>query len=167
VIVFDASTLILIAKIDLLDTLLRGIEMRAAIPRAVENECCGPRKSFDSLVIRRVLDESRIEAIAVRDRKLVAKIRDDFNLGLGESEAISLAYREKAALIGIDDQSGINACKFLGVPFTTALGFLVRSYEKGLIDQQDALLRLADLGKHGWYRNSFIEDAKRRLELKR
>ena len=39
--VFDSSTLILTAKIELLDAFLKDIGMEIAIPRAVEDECCG------------------------------------------------------------------------------------------------------------------------------
>jgi predicted nucleic acid-binding protein len=163
-IVFDASTLILIAKIDLLEVSLRGIGMEAAIPQAVEAECCGARKSYDSLTIRKALDDSRIKIIPAKDRKLVAKLRDDFSLGKGECEAIAVALREKASLVGIDDREGINACKLIGIPFTTAIAILVRSYEKRLLGQSEALAMLTALAKHAWYRTSFLDDARRRLE---
>jgi predicted nucleic acid-binding protein len=42
-------------------------------------------------------------------------------LGKGEAEAIALALKEKAELLGIDDKNGINACKLLGIRFTTAV----------------------------------------------
>ena len=64
----------------------------------------------------------------------------------------------------MDDKGGINACKLLGISFTTAMGILVRSREKDLIDRSDALAKLASLGKHGRYKNSIIEDARMRLE---
>lgn len=41
------------------------------------------------------------------------------SLGKGEAEAI-------------DDKNGINACKLLGIAFTTAIGTLVRSREKSV-----------------------------------
>jgi len=43
-------------------------------------------------------------------------------LGKGEAEAISLALDEKAQIVGIDDKNGIDACKVLGIAFTTAVG---------------------------------------------
>jgi hypothetical protein len=51
-----------------------------------------------------------------------------------------------------------------GIPFTTAVGILVRSRQKGLIDRSDALVKLSALAKYGWYRNTILEDAKLRLE---
>jgi len=162
--IFDSSTLILIAKIELLDAFLKDIGMEIAIPKAVEDECCGGKKTLDSLIIRKALDESRIKVKSVRNRKLVAKLEEDFSMGRGESEAIALALQEKALLVGIDDRNGMNACKLAGIPFTTAVGILVRSREKGLIGRGDALAKLSVLAKFGWYRNDLLEDARLRLE---
>ena len=82
----------------------------------------------------------------------------------GESEAIALALQESALLVGIDDKQGINACKLLGIPFTTAVAILLRSCEKGVIKRTDALNRLAALVRYGRYRISILEDTKRQLE---
>ena len=88
----------------------------------------------------------------------------DFNLGRGEAEAIALAMKEKAQLLGIDDKNGINASKLLGIPFTTAVGILVRSREKGLLDRADALAKLAALAQYGRYKHAIVEDARRKME---
>ena len=162
--IFDSSTLILIAKVELLDAFLNDIGMEIAIPQAVEDECCGGKKTLDALFIRKALDESRIKVRSVRNRKLVAKLEEDFSMGRGESEAIAIAMQEEALLVGIDDKNGMNACKLAGIPFTTAAGILVRSCEKGLIGRGDALAKLSALAKFGWYRNDLLEDARLRLE---
>jgi predicted nucleic acid-binding protein len=165
-IVFDASTLILIAKADLLDLFLADIKLEAAIPIEVGKECCGVKKSLDALMIQKALDESRLRVIAVKNRKLVVKLQGDFGLGRGEAEAIVLALAEKAQVLGIDDKNGINACKLLGIAFTTAIGILVRSREKGLLTSSEALTKLTTLAKHGRYRKSILEDARRKLETR-
>ena len=59
--IFDASTLILTAKIELLDLFLKEIGMEVAIPRAVEEEC-GGKKTLDALMIQKAVDESRIRS---------------------------------------------------------------------------------------------------------
>jgi predicted nucleic acid-binding protein len=161
--VFDASTLILIAKTETLDPFLRGVELEVAIPLEVEKECCSVKKSLDALMIRKALDESRIRVIAVKDRKLVTKLQGDFGLGRGEAEAIVLALAEKAQVLGIDDKNGINACKLLGVAFTTAIGILVRMREKRLFTTNESLVKLEGLAKHGRYKGSILEDARRKL----
>jgi predicted nucleic acid-binding protein len=163
-IVFDASTLILIAKIEILGYFLDSSELQVCIPREVAQECCAVKHSFDALLIHNAIDESKIMVAAVRDRKLGVKLRRDFSLGLGEAEAIALAHSERAVLVGIDDKNGINACKLLAIPFTTAIGILIRMREKELLTTEEALVKLTQLGQQGRYKRSILEDPKRRLE---
>src|ERR1700688_1851918 len=144
-IVLDASTLILITKIDLLDSFLASVGRKVAVPGEVARECCGVKKTLDALMIQKALDESRINVIVVKNKKLIARLSSDFSLGKGEAEAIALAVKGEAELIGIDDKCGINACKLLGIEFTTALGILIRSCEKGLIQRGSALAKLGEL----------------------
>lgn len=162
-IVFDASTLILISKIELLGVFLEEIGMEVAIPKEIESECCGNKATLDALMIQRALDESKIKVHGVRSKKLVAKLQLDFNMGKGEAEAITLALEKKALLVGIDDKNGINACKLLNLAFTTAIGILVRSHEKGLIDHDTAIAKFGTLASYGRYKSSILEDARRRL----
>ncbi len=165
--VFDASTLILIAKVELLDLLLAGSKLEVAVPGEVARECCGAKKTLDAVMIQRALDEARIKVKVVKNKKLVAKLQADFTLGKGEAEAIALALQEEAQLVGIDDKNGINACKLLGMGFTTALAILVRSHGKGLLDRNDALAKLAGLAGYGRYKDLIVEDARLKLETKK
>ena len=163
-IVFDASTLILIAKAELLDLFLAEAGVPVAIPVEVARECCGFKRALDALMIQKALDESLIKTVVVKNRRAVAKLQADFSLGAGEAEAIALAVNRKAQLIGIDDKNGINACKLLNLAFTTAVGILVRTREKGLIEGPEALEKLARLAKYGRYKESILEDVRLRLE---
>jgi predicted nucleic acid-binding protein len=165
--ILDASTLILLARIELLETFLVDAPMDVAIPKEVEKECCAVKKTLDAHMIQKAIGESRILSIAVKNRKIVAKLQTDFSLGKGEAEAIALALTEKAQLVGIDDKNGINACKLLGIRFTTAADILIRCREKNLITLSDALLKLALLTSYGRYRNSIVEDVRTRLEASR
>ena len=74
---------------------------------------------------------------------------------------IVLALVER--VLAIDDKNGINACKLLGVTFTTATGMLVRMREKRLLTTSEALGKLGGLAKHGRYKESILEDARRKL----
>jgi hypothetical protein len=47
------------------------------------------------------------------------------------------------------------------------VGILVRSREKGLLDRSHALAKLATLAKYGRYKNSIVEDARRKMELRK
>lgn len=162
--VFDASSLILITKAEILDLFLADIGVQVAIPGEVAKESCGAKQSFDSLMIQKALDESRIKVIAVKNRKMVERLVADLGLGLGEAEAVVLALTQKAKVLGIDDKNGINACKLLGIAFTTAIGILIRMREKRMLDGEEALAKLEILAKHGRYKQSILEDARKRLE---
>lgn len=162
--IFDASTLILTARIELLEIFLAGIPMKAAIPAEVERECCRVKKTLDALMIQKAVEDSKISVLAVKNTKLAAKLQMDFSLGKGEAEAIALAIAERAQVIGIDDKNGINACKLLGIAFTTAAGILIRSREKRLIGHEEALSKLELLAEYGRYKSSIVEDARERLE---
>jgi predicted nucleic acid-binding protein len=163
-IVFDASTLILLAKAELLELFLAGSRLGVTIPSEVEHECYGRKKTLDALVIQKLVTDARIQVVSVGDRKLVAKLRADFSLGKGEAEAIALALNEKARLLGIDDKNGINACKLMGIPFATAVGILVRCLEKGLLGGPEALAKLDVLARYGRYKEGILEDARLKLE---
>jgi predicted nucleic acid-binding protein len=99
--IFDSSTLILLAKVELLDVYLGGMSLMAAVPPEVEKECRGYKKTLDSMVIQRAIDGSRIDVIAVKYRKLISKLELDFSLGAGESAAVVLAITQQAGLLGI------------------------------------------------------------------
>jgi predicted nucleic acid-binding protein len=162
--IFDASTLILVAKIDLLDLFLGIVSIGAAIPTEVHLECCGGKKTLDALMIRQVVDDSRIQVARVRDRKAVVRLQEDFSLGTGEAEAIALALQTNARLVGIDDKNGINACKLLRIPFTTAANILIVCRERNLIGKSDAAGKLDLLAKYGRYKSSIIQDVGIQLE---
>jgi predicted nucleic acid-binding protein len=166
-IVFDSSTLILIAKIELISPFLASVELPVAIPTQVERECCGAKKTLDALMIQKAIEESRIQVVAVKNRKLISRLQGDFSLGKGEAEALALAMKQKAQLLGIDDKNGINAAKLLGIPFTTAVGILVRSREKGLFNEGVALAKLTALAEYGRYKHSIVEDARRKMEARK
>ena len=162
--VVDASTLILLAKAELLEKFLEQIAQEVVIPKEVERESCRVKKSFDALIIQRAISEKKIAVKAIKDRNLVAQLQRDFALALGEAEAIALAIARRARLVAIDDKSGINACKLLRVAFTTALAILVRMHEKGLIDRETATAKLGALERYGRYKADIVADARSRLE---
>jgi predicted nucleic acid-binding protein len=138
--------------------------MRTAIPVEVHHECCGAKKTLDALMIQKAVDDSRIQVATVKDRKMIVRMRDDFSLGTGEAEAIALALQNRARIVGVDDKNGINACKLLHLPFTTAAGILILCRERNLIGRDEAAGKLDLLAKYGRYKDSIVEDVRARLE---
>lgn len=165
-IVFDSSTLILLAKVELLDTFLGEIEDEVVIPKQVQTECCEEKQSVDALLIRKAIQEKKLFVQPLKDKKLHRKILTDLPLGKGEAEALALAVSQTARLFATDDKKAIQASKLLKIPFTTALDILLRMYERGLLEKQEACAKLESLRKYGRYKREIIEDAQSRLEVR-
>ena len=163
-IVFDASPLIVLVKAELLEQFLGSFPEPVVIPRAVQVECCEGKASFDAQMISRLIAEKHIEVRKLRGRRAFEQLRREFSLGAGEAQAIALAQASHARLIVIEDRNGVNACKILKLPFTGALGILLRLREKDLISEDEAARKLEILGKYGRYRAEILDDVRRRLE---
>ena len=163
-IIFDASPLILLAKAELLERFLSSFPDPAVIPQAVQTECCENKALFDAQLIARLIEEKHIEVRKLRGRKVFDQLRREFNLGIGEAQAIALAQATNARLIAIEDRNGVNACKILKLPFTGALGILLRMREKELIPEEEVLRKFEILRKYGRYRAEIVDDVRRRLE---
>ena len=164
-IVLDASTLILLAKADLLERFLEASGMEAVVPREVAREACEVKQSFDALLIRNLIGAKKIRVEALKDRALFEKLRRELRLGAGEAEAIALAAAKEARLVATDDRNAINACKLAGIPFASAVAILVRMVEKRSLGKEEALRGLAILEREGRYRKSIIREARSRLEV--
>ena len=160
-IVLDASTAILLAKAELLDAFIDGVEQAVIMPTEVRDEC-GARDSLDAGLIARAIEEKRIEVI-VADRRAVQQLMGDFGLGRGEAAAIALAP-PKSALVATDDRRAIHACKVLNIPFTTAISILTRMREKELLSRDEAHEKLNRLASDGRYKREIIAAARAEME---
>jgi predicted nucleic acid-binding protein len=163
VIVFDASTAILLAKAGMLDEFVNALGQEVLMPAEVRDDCCG-RDSLDAKLIARAISEGRILVKPVRQRSLVENVKRDFGLGVGEAAAIGLAGFLNEAIVATDDKRAINACKVLRLPFTTALSVLIRMREKALLDRQEAIAKLELLARYGRYKKESITAARAELE---
>ena len=160
---FDASTLILLAKIDMLDLFVSDFGGKILIPERVREEVCIPGKEETPLIMELIKD-GKIKVSAVKNKKLVEKLMDDFHIDSGESEAIALALQEKASLVATDDRNAIRACKFLKMEFTTAIAILIRACEKKLVDKDEALAKLQKLWSIARYSRPIIDDARKQIK---
>lgn len=156
--VFDSSTLILLAKSDMLSLLLDSYPGDVLIPEEVERECCDAGPFPDAIVIKSWIQSGRIKVVRISDCELPSKLIEDFRINMGEAESLTLAVERSADIVATDDKNAILACKLLKIKFTTALGILVRLAEKKAIGLDDALVKLEKLALLGRYDVSIIED---------
>ncbi len=159
--VTDSSTLILLARIELLRSVAE--RHRILVTEEVLDECT-VKETLDSRLIR-ALAEARmiaLEALTEQDQNLTKKLRTDFKLGKGEISALALAHRQGLPL-ATDDRLAMKVAKLLNVSFVTTLHFLVEAYESAWIERKIALEKLEKLQMIGRYSERILADAKRRL----
>jgi predicted nucleic acid-binding protein len=107
-IVFDSSTLILLAKAEL----LRMVVGRSTvpIPSRVRAECL-VKDSFDAILIGELVKEGKVTVEKVDADKATEKLMADFRLARGEAESLYLAMM-KRCLLAVDDGVDIKAFGF-------------------------------------------------------
>lgn len=162
-IVFDASTLILLSKAELLEVFVSDFKGKVLIPGKVKEEILSGSKEGVALIIK-LINERKIHVLKVNHSKAVKKLMEDFNIDEGEAEVLILAVQEKATMVATDDGNAMKACKLLKMDFTTAITFLIRAFEKDLINQGEALSKLQRLAMMGRYSRKIIEDGTKRIK---
>jgi predicted nucleic acid-binding protein len=115
-------------------------------------------------MVAKLIQDRRIDVLKARDRKLVKRLIEDFNIDEGEAEMLTLAIQEKALLVATDDKNAIKACKVMKLDFTTAIAVLVRTCEKGLIRADEALFKLQKLQSFARYNKTITETARNQIE---
>jgi predicted nucleic acid-binding protein len=155
--ILDASTAILLAKVDLLrlvaglgDVWMAETAFQEATLKNVE----------DARMIRQLESEGLIRRSPAKGE--VAKVRKDFRLDAGESDTIALA-QEMGGVCGTDDGPALRCCRVLGVPFTSAIALLAALAESGRLSRDLGLELLTQLERFGRYDPRILEDVARRV----
>jgi predicted nucleic acid-binding protein len=155
--ILDASTAILLSKIDLLRVITDGrpaLMCETAIQEATARDCPDARE------IRALLAEGRIAPHPRPDG--VEELMRMFRIDRGEAETIAAAG-SAGAICATDDGPAIRCCRALGVAFTSAIGLLGALSEASRVDTRLALELLAKLERFGRYDSRIIEDVARRI----
>ena len=161
--ILDASTLILLAKIEILETFVLNYPEKVLMPEKVREEAC-LKKTEEAALIEKLIRSNRIHVVRAKNTKLINRLMEDFHINGGEAEAVTLALQEKASMVATDDKNAIRACKILKIDFTTAIAILIRTFEKNLLDQDETLIKMQKLGSIARYSRTIIEDAIKRIE---
>lgn len=163
-IIFDSSTLILLARIDLLGLFIESFQGDVVIPGRVKREVMtGDRE--ETTFIAELINTKKIKVEKVRNTAVVKRLIEDFNIDAGEAEVLALSMEKKAGIVvATDDRNAIRACKLIKKEFITAVAFLIRAVEKGLLDKEEGKIKLLKLQSIGRYRKAIIEDAAKQIE---
>jgi len=160
-IVLDASTLILLAKSDLL-LLLTG-KTQIEIPEEVRQEALVRKELYDARMIEEMVRTGKIQVSKIPRPNRRNQVQVDFRLEAGEAAALLLA-KENNKPVGTDDGPAIKAAKIMGIPFFTAIHVLLELYEKGRINKKTALAKLDVLEKIGRYNVQILADVRERIK---
>lgn len=162
-IVFDSSTIILLAKTDILELFISNFSGKVLIPEKVKLEVYIEGREETPLIVKLIKDK-KIEVIRAKNSAQIKKLIEDFNIDAGEAEVLTLAIQEGASIIATDDRNAIRACKILKLDFVTATAILIRAFEKDLIGRDEALIKLQKLQSIGRYNSTIIKDATKQIK---
>ncbi|MFA4887892.1 MAG: hypothetical protein WC595_06800 [Candidatus Nanoarchaeia archaeon] len=160
-IVADSSTLILLAKIGIIDKVLEKIKGEIIIPEEVKVEIVRG-KTTDALLLEKRMEMGKIK-IRKADLKLKGSVSEDFNLGDGEAEVIAFAIENKVSVM-VDDKKAIKACKVFGIEFVTSLGLVVNMVKRGFIEREESERLIDQLAIYGRYSEELIKKAREELK---
>ncbi len=162
-IVGDASSLILLAKANILDDLLELTDI--IVPTIVYDEIMkGKEKNKqDAYYIEQLINLNKIKIEDPQDIN-VSQIKFLYRLDAGELYAITLA-KEKSIDLLIDDRDGIIVCHKLNVRIHTALMILEELIIGKFISIDKARFALALLIENGRYTSEDIKNINERVGL--
>lgn len=159
-VVFDSTSLILTAKIDLLSSLTG--EMDIMVTPTVKEESTA-MDSPDARMIDQQIQEGRIDIVEPGDEE-IKNLVENYKLDSGEASSIALHRTKEAELLATDDGKAIEACRIMDISYTTILKLLQRAEEKDIINQERAVAKLEELEKYGWYKNRHIEKTREKIK---
>lgn len=151
----DSSSLILLAKVDLLGLLCKNA--RIFITQAISEEIIFNSK--DSRLIQALISTRQIEV------KRIKEIRFPISLGKGERTALKLFREMEADYLLIDDKKAAIYCKKNSLPYINAL--LIPHYlrECEAIDEQMMKKKIMFLNEIGRYAEWIKEYVSRNRHL--
>jgi predicted nucleic acid-binding protein len=132
IIISDTSPLSSLALVDYL-SILKDIYTNVVIPQAVANELANLTE--EDIRIKAIISLNWIQVKQAANLELVACLRNEYNLDIGEAEAIALALELKADELLIDERLGRREAVRLGLSITGILGVLLIAKNRGLVSK--------------------------------
>lgn len=156
-VISDSSSLILLAKSDLIKTVSKLFDIK--IPGEVYKESVteGKKKQReDAFIIEREIQNHRIDIVKTEHKEKINEVIRSFNLGKGEQESIALYLQLGADLLLTDDKKAITTSRVLKIRWATVPNLLPLLIQLNEIKRDKALDSLAKLQKYGRYRLDYL-----------
>ena len=150
-IVSDATTLIVLGKLDRYD-LLANLFEKIYIPQEVMSEVV----KKDDGVDEKIGNYEMFETKPATDTKLLSIL--DGILDRGECEAIVLA-KELDKILLIDEKKGRMIAKNMGLSIIGLIGILILNVKKGTIAKEESIDIFSDIKRLGFRVSKKLEDS--------
>lgn len=135
----DASPLIVLANIDLLDILPKLAPVVLTTSPVLDEVF---RKDDDAARLCRGASITWLRTAAVREPSTkVSEILRRYAVDEGEISLLVTAYERERCEIALDDLAARHAAEALGLPVVGTLGLIVRAHRRGLIASGSAAFR--------------------------
>ncbi len=151
IVVADTSCLIALARINKLD-LLHQLYGTILVPEAVWHEATDFEEKAGSVEISRA---AWLQKRSIEHQLLFKALRQ--NLGVGEAEAIVLALEVNADLLIMDERSGRETARFMGLQVVGVIGILIEAKQRGLLQQIRPVLDALRNQAGFWMKDSLYE----------
>ena len=156
-IISNSSPLILLARINKLG-IIKEIYKKIYIPKAVYNEVIvrGKEEKYsDAFIIERAVDDF----IFIRDLK-EKNLRESKKLndviGIGESEAITLAIQERASLLLIDNLEPRKIAEVKNIKCRSTPGIILEALHKEKITVEEYKNSIIKLAEYAWLSGDIV-----------
>lgn len=160
--VSNTSTLVLLAKIDCLETFIELVS-EIEIPEQVNQESLFYEDSYYAKRIEDLIETRKIIVVHV-DEDEVNKVMEQFRLDRGEAAAYVMFNKKKHDAILTDDGELIKLCKLKDVPFICSMVIIIRLYEKKKLNKETTFYKLKQLNEIGRYSKEIYEYFKNKIE---
>lgn len=154
-IIADATALILLAKVSVLETFVDRNDV--ATSKMVYEEVVRGKEigRKDSILVERIVHENKLKIITP-SKSIKKEIGGLFNIKGGELGVISSAYKKKHTILS-DDKKCLNAAKALGIGFIISLDIIIALYKNKAINKEKAQECIDGLEDYGWYNKELIK----------
>lgn len=155
----DSCSIILLAKATVLEALAK--RHNVFITKNVYNEILiGRDKKFiDALLTERLVKENKIKIIEIKNINLVEKLENDFNLGIGEAETLSLVLNKDCDVIITDNKQGRKTAIVCNLDLIGSIDVIISLYKLKIIDKNKTIDALKKLKEFGWFQDYLIDNA--------
>ena len=153
----DSSSLILLAKASVLETITDVDDL--IISKCVYNETVveGKKKSItDSLIIEKLMidDKIKVGEAPIDER---TKLKESFGITCGENETVVIAIKEQCRFVITDDKKCMVVCKMLSIPFMIALDVVIDLCVNKKISHNKAIHAFKKIRDCGWLSKEIID----------